>query len=156
MLLNGFLYCPQCDNQLVVTGANGISYGCKTCKHVPVDQQFLYSSMPRRLGTDLIINAICDKVFSDEAVMANCVEQFLVEAERMQKPDPRQLAKLKKNRQEVKAQLGMLIRTFKGADEDLVQDQLNEFRCQLATLDSRIVKEQKCVDQAITVGNGSV
>ncbi|MDB4539937.1 hypothetical protein N9231_05895, partial [Saprospiraceae bacterium] len=74
-----------------------------------------------------------------------------VEAERMQKPDPRRLAELKKSRKEAKEQLGMLIRTFKGEDEELIRDELNEFRGQLSKLDARIAEEKKFLEQVINL-----
>ncbi len=88
MLLNGFLFCPGCNNQLVVTGANGTAYGCKTCKYLPVAQQHLYSQMPRKLGTQLIAKAICDEVLASAEVVDRCVAECLVETEKMRKPDP--------------------------------------------------------------------
>ena len=150
-LLNGFLFCPSCDNQLVVTGAKGAAFGCKTCKFLPVEQQFLYSQMPRRLATDLITEAICDKVFDNDEVMARCVDQFLVAAEGMQKPDPSVLAKLKSERKQAKDQLGLLVQSFTGEDVKLVKDQLDEFRHRLTKLDSEIAKEQRLVDQVVAL-----
>lgn len=150
-LLNGFLFCPSCENQLVVTGAKGNSYGCKTCKFHPVDQQFLYSQMPRRLATDMIIEAICEHVFSNKEVMNRSVTQFLAEAGRMQKPDPSRLVNLKRERQLVKDQLGLLLQAFSGKDAGLVKDELNGIRSRLTRIDAEILMEQQFVDQVISL-----
>ena len=150
MLLNRFMFCPGCENQLVAAG-DGRAYGCKTCKFHPVGDQFLYSSVSRRLTTDLIVKAICNEVLSKQAVVDACVAQFLLETERMLKPDPRDLARLKKDRKAVKDQLGMLVRTFSGDDEDLIRNELNEFRNRLRKLDMEIAQEQRHVDQVVNL-----
>ena len=150
MLLNGFMFCPGCENQLVAAG-DGRAYGCKTCKFHPVDDQFLYSSVSRRLTTDLIVKAICNEVLSKQAVVDACVARFLLETERMLKPDPGDLVRLKKDRKAAKDQLNMLIRTFSGGDEDLIRDDLNEFRNRLRKLDVEITQEQRHVDQIVSL-----
>ena len=150
MLLNGFMFCPGCDNQLVAAG-DGRAYGCKTCKFHPVDDQFLYSSVSRRLATDLIVKAICKEVLSKEAVVDACVARFLLETERMLKPDPGDLVRLKKDRKAAKDQLNMLIRTFSGGDEDLIRDDLDEIRNKLRKLNMQITQEQRHVDQIVSL-----
>ena len=151
MLLNGFLFCPSCDNRLVVTGSNGSSYGCKTCKFHLAVNQFLFSQMPRRLCTDLIVEAICEEVLKNQEIVDHSISQLLFEAERIQKPDPTRLVRLKKQRKETKDRLTLLLTSFKGDDIDLVKDQLNEFRCTLTKLDADISHEQAFVDQTASI-----
>lgn len=149
MLLNGFLFCPVCDNQLVVTGAKGNAYGCKSCKNLPVNQQNLYSQMPRKLATDLIAKAICDTVLRAPDVVDACVEECLAEFERMAQPDATRLESLRAERNRKRSQLDLVISNFTGGDEHLVQDQLQQLRSELNRLDTEITVEQRLVEQVV-------
>ena len=151
MLLNGFLVCPECGNKLVATGPNGTCYGCKTCKYKPVEQQFLYSYMSRRLCTDLVIDAICGEVLSSEEIVSQAIAGFLESVETMRTPDPGRLAELQKQRTPLTGRLEMVIDTFTGQDANLVQDKLQEIRGQLARLDSEIARERRIVDQVVSI-----
>ena len=149
MLLNGFLFCPGCNNQLVVTGANGTAYGCKTCKYLPVAQQHLYSQMPRKLGTDLIAKAICDQVLSNPEIVNACDEAALAAVEQMAQPDATRLDGLRSERARTSAQLRLVIDTFTGTDEQLVRSQLDELRMTLTRLDAEVAIEQRLFDQVV-------
>lgn len=150
-LLNGFLFCPGCDNQLVATGPGGTAYGCRTCKYQPVVGQFLYSQMSRRVATDMVVDAICKEVLSNQQVMKLAVEEFLVVAEGMQKPDPSVLSTLKSDRRKTLDQMNLLLQSFEGDDAKLVKDQLDDFRHRLTKLDSEILREQRLIDQVIAL-----
>jgi DNA invertase Pin-like site-specific DNA recombinase len=150
-LLNGMLYCPGCNNQLVVTGANGTAYGCKTCKYLPAEQQHLYSQIDRKLTTERIVSAICDQILRVPELMDACVEQCLVEIDNLQRPDGLRLDSLKNERNKVKNRLDLAIRNFQGEDVAQVESLLAEIRQQLRRLDTEIAVEQRLLDQEIAI-----
>ena len=150
-LLNGFLFCPGCDNQLVATGAHGNNHGCKTCKYHPAEQQHLYSQMPRKLATELVIEAICEEVFANEEVLEKSVEAMLIAAKQLQQPDPDKLKGLEGERKQVKGKLELLLNNFSGDSGNLIKDQLASIRSELTRLDSDIAMHQRLESKLVSV-----
>jgi len=150
-LLNGFLFCHGCDNQLVATGAHGNNYGCKSCKYHPIEQQHLYSQMPRKLTTELVADAICKEVFDNEEVLEQSVFAMVTAAKQLQQPDPDTLKKLEGQRKQVKGQLDLLLTNFSDDSIKLIEDKLAEIRCELTRLDTEIVKHQRLVSKVVSV-----
>ena len=150
-LLNGFLYCPGCNNQLVATGAHGNNFGCKSCKYHPIEQQHLFSQMPRKLATELVIEAISREVFCNEEVLELSVLATIDAANELQRPDPNALITLEGKRKQVKSQLELLLASFSGDDIDLVKEQMASIRSELARVDSDIAKNQRLLSKTVNV-----
>jgi len=150
-LLNGFLFCPGCDNQLVATGAHGNSFGCKSCKHHPKEQQHLYSQMPRKLATEMVVEAICEGVFANEEVLEKSVDAMVNAAKEIQQPDPNKLKILEGERKRVKGQLKLLLSNFGGDSSNLIKDELASIRSELTRLDSDIAKHQRLESKVVSV-----
>jgi hypothetical protein len=105
--------------------------------------------MPRRLGTQLIAKSICDEVLASAEVVDCCVAECLVEVEKMRRPDPTHLDQLKKERQQTRAQLSLVIKNFTGDDTKLVENDLADFKIELTRLEKAIAAEQRFVDQVV-------
>ena len=152
-LLNQFLFCPGCNNMLVATGAHGNNYGCKTCKFHPIEQQHLYSQMPRKLATELVIDAICNKVFGNQEVLEQSVLAYSRTVSELQRPDPNALKVLESERSRVKGQFDLLLSTFSGDKLELAKEQLVKIRSDLSRLDSDIKKQQLLDQKAVSIPN---
>jgi len=151
MLLNGFLFCPECDNQLVATGAHGNNYGCKTCKFQSIENQHLYSQMPRQLSTEMFIEALCSRVFTNEEIVEHAIFAFVNAVKQLQQPDPDELKKLEQQRKNVRDSLDTLLEKFDGEHVNLVEDQLDVIKGKLARLDSKIATQRSMNSKAISV-----
>jgi hypothetical protein len=147
VLLARFLKCTTCKTDLVVGGAHGRYFFCKSCKNLPVEQQNLFSEAPRRLATEMIITAICDKVLAVPGFVDSCVDRCVAEIDKLQQRDPSRLNHLQRQRKKSKDQLDLVIQNFTGEDVALVKDQLTRLRSELSRLDSEIASERRLVDQ---------
>ena len=150
-LLNGFLFCSGCKNQLVATGFSGNSYSCKICKYHPVQQQHLYSTMSRSLATKLVVDAISREVLANKAVLEQAVISFSLAAEQLQRPDPTVLRTLEQQRKQVNDRLELLLSNFSGEEVKLVKDQLSAIKGALAQIDSDIAKQRRLISQTISL-----
>jgi hypothetical protein len=84
------------------------------------------------------------------AKVVDCyVAECLVEIEKMRKPDQSHLDHLKKDRQQTKLRLSLVIKNFKGDDAKLVADDLADYKSELTRVDKAIVAEQRLVDQVV-------
>ena len=147
-LLNGMLFCPGCNNQLIATGARGETYGCKTCKYHPVEQQHLFSTMPRKLATERVVDAICNELFDSQQIIDQTLIAFFEAVSELQRPDPSVMKKLRSEQKKVKGRLKLLLSTFKGDTSELVEEELHELQGDLARI-SHATEKQKLLDQAV-------
>jgi len=150
-LLNGLLFCSGCNNQLVATGAHGNNFGCKTCKYHPIEQQHLFSQMPRKLATELVIDAMCTVVFDNEDVLERSVSAFVASVNELQKPDANTLKILKAERKKVKSRLKLIMSSFSGDEEELVKEELATIRSDLARIDRDEKTHQLLTEQAVSI-----
>ena len=107
--------------------------------------------MPRKLATELVVEAICKEVFDNEEVLEQSVAAMVTAAQQLQQPDPDTLKKLEGQRKQMKSQLDLLLTNFSDDNIKLVEDKLAEIRCELARLAKEIAKHQRLVSKVVRV-----
>lgn len=139
-ILNGLFRCPKHDRPLQVSGKNGQYMTCPDCRNEPPKMRALYSQLKRTLALQLICGKLAELIRSDQEMVNRLIMACQEEADRIQRPDPSQIEKLKKHHDKLVRSVKLLARQDPETDEEeqLLESALREKRIELADINSQL------------------
>ncbi|MFM7099080.1 MAG: recombinase family protein [Gemmataceae bacterium] len=144
-ILNGIFYCPTHEQNLLVGGYFGRYMICPKCNALPINERHLFSLLPRELA----LKVLCEKVgviLKESHGLLNLVyEAFKAKLESGNKPDEKQLVKLRKSLKTLSLQIQALIENPGETETDLQENMriLKSMRIKRAELELKVTQFEK-------------
>jgi DNA invertase Pin-like site-specific DNA recombinase len=136
-LLNGLLECQAHGRRIQTGGGYGDFFICPICHDMPAEERPLYSHLNRDLAHRLTLEKLAQLVRADTGFVADVIGALRAEVDAAGRPDPDQVAQLKRRKERLSNQIQFLLQNAGETDEDRRETghELSRLRVERADVD---------------------